>query len=173
MRAVGFTAETMTKTRCLAAPLLFFALATPVSSVAQVDLCLEAERFTRDVMAMQVIAEPDTINDWRTQAMVPGCRVTAAGATGSSAADVARAFYQVLSESGWVRTPDPQDAPAEASLRYRKAGADCLFNYYDEATSLNTEAELDVMDAVFLDTGQSIFNFLVLCTPAAPAAPRG
>ncbi|MEM7415123.1 MAG: hypothetical protein AAF389_06480 [Gemmatimonadota bacterium] len=163
----------MTKTPFSAAVLLSVSLAVPTAGAAQVDLCLEAERFTRDVMAMQVIAEPDTIDDWRTQAEVPGCRVTAAGATASPAADVARAFYQVLSESGWVRTPDPQDAPAEASLRYRKAGADCLFNYYDQATSLNTDAELDVMDAVYLRAGQSIFNFLVLCTPAAPAAPRG
>lgn len=143
------------------------------SVAAQQDLCLEAERFTRDVMAMQVITEPDTIDDWRTQAMVPGCRVTAAGATRSASSEVARGFYEVLAESGWNRTPDPQDAPAEASLRYRRNGADCLFNYYDSATSLNTDAELDVMDAVHLALGERIYNFLVLCTPAAPAAPRG
>ena len=138
---------------------------------AQTDLCLEAERFTRDVMGMQVITEPDTIDDWRTQAMVPGCRVTAAGATQSTAAEIARGFYEVLAESGWSRTPDPRDAPAEASLRYRRDGADCLFNYYDSSTSLNTDAELDVIDAVFIGQGERLFNFLVMCTPAAPAAP--
>ena len=82
-------------------------------------------------------------------------------------------FYQVLSESDWVRTPEPRDAPNEASLRYRHDGVDCLFNYYDAATSLNTDAELTVSDAVQLDRGQRLFNVLVMCTPAAPAAPRG
>lgn len=143
------------------------------ASAQDLDLCLEAERFVRDVMGMVALAEPDTIDDWRTKAMVPGCRVTAAGATTRTSAEVARAFYEVLAESGWDRTPDPRDAPAEASLRYRKSGADCLFNFYDQSTSLNTEAELDVSDAVYLENGESLFNFLVLCTPARAAAPRG
>lgn len=163
--------------RTLAAGLLALcALATlgPKGVAAQnLDLCLEAERFVRDVMGMVSLAEADTINDWRTKAMVPGCRVTAAGATTSTSTEVARAFYEVLAESGWDRTPDPRDAPAEASLRYRRDGADCLFNFYDQATSLNTEAEMDVSDAVFLDNGERLFNFLVLCTPARAAAPRG
>lgn len=157
--------------RLLIAFAVLSAATTPVA--AQIDHCLEAERFVRDVMAMQAIAEPDTIDDWRTQAMVPGCRVTAAGATTESAAEVARGFYTVLAESGWVRTPDPRDAPNEASLRFRKNGSDCLFNYYGSSTSLNTDAELDVIDAVYLHIGEQVFNFLVLCTPAAPAAPRG
>jgi hypothetical protein len=37
---------------------------------------------------------------------------------------------------------------------------------------LNTDAEMTVSDAVFLGSGQKLYNFLVLCTPAAPAAPR-
>lgn len=146
--------------------------ARPVAA-QQLDLCLEAERFVRDVIGMVSIAEPDTIDDWRTQAMVPGCRVTAAGASTRSSSQIARGFYEVLAESGWVRTPDPRDAPAEASLRYRRNGADCLFNFYDQTTSLNTEAELDVSDAVYLEQGERLFNFLVMCTPARPAAPRG
>lgn len=143
------------------------------ASAQNLDLCLEAERFVRDVMGMVSLAEPDTIDDWRTKAMVPGCRVTAAGASTRPSSEVARGFYEVLAESGWVRSPDPRDAPAEASLRYRRHGADCLFNFYDQSTSLNTEAELDVTDAVFIGRGERLFNFLVLCTPAAPAAPRG
>ena len=148
-----------------------FAEVAPVS--AQLDLCLEAERFVRDVIGMTAIAEPDTIDDWRTKKMVPGCRVTAAGATSQSSASVARGFYEILPESGWSRTPDPRDAPNEASLRFRRDGADCLFNFYDASMVLNTDAEMSVSDAVFLQAGERLFNFLVLCTPAAPAAPRG
>jgi hypothetical protein len=145
----------------------------PEVAPAQVALCEGAERFVREAIGMAAVAEPDTIDDWRTQAMVPGCRVTAAGATRRSASEDARLFYEVLRESGWARTPDPRDAPNEGSLRYRRDGADCLFNYYDSSSSLNTEAELMVSDAVPRRPGERLFNFLVLCTPEAPAAPRG
>jgi len=145
----------------------------PSAAVGQVDLCMEAERFLRDTMQMQALSEPDTIDDWRTQAMVPGCRVTAAGGTTRSSVEVARSFYEVLAQSGWTRSPDPRDAPNEASLRYRRLGADCLFTFYDRMTSLNTEAEFTVSDAVHLEPGEHFFHFLVMCTPAAPAAPRG
>jgi len=101
--------------------------------------------------------------------------VTAAGATRRTDAVEAREFYEQIRQvdSGWERTPDPRDAPNEASLRFRRDGADCLFNYYTLASPLNTEAELSVTDAVHLDLGERIYNFLVMCTPAAPAAPRG
>ena len=148
-------------------------LGIPGAAAGQVDLCLEAERFVRDVMGMVAITEPDTIDDWRTQAMVPGCRVTAAGVTSNSSSYVARGFFEIVPESGWTRTPDPRDAPNEASLRFRRDGADCLFNFYDSAMSLNTDAELMVSDSVHRGPGEQIFNFLILCTPAAPAAPRG
>ena len=80
---------------------------------------------------------------------------------------------QVIAESDWVRTPDPRDAPNEASLRLRRDGVDCLFNYYDSAMSLNTDAEMMVSDAVYVGRNEKLYNFLVLCMPAAPAAPRG
>lgn len=144
-----------------------------VGAQSGVDLCLEAERFVRDSIGMTTVTEPDTIDDWRTRALVPGCRVTAAGATRRSDAVEARDFYERMRRSGWVRTPDPRDAPNEASLRFRRSGADCLFNYYTLDSPLHTDAELTVTDAVFLDAGERMFNFLVLCTPAAPAAPRG
>lgn len=148
-------------------------LVGPAPATGQTELCAEAERFVHEIVGMVAVSEPDTIDDWRTRAMVPGCRVTAAGAMPRSGAEQVRLFYQVLNESGWIRTPDPRDAPNEASLRFRKDGADCLFNYYDSSTSLNTEAELAVTDAVVLGPGDRLFNFLILCTPAGPAAPRG
>lgn len=152
---------------------LVSALALASPAAGQLELCTEAERFLRDTMNMQALSEPDTIDDWRTRKMVPGCRVTAAGGTTRSSADVARGFFDVLAEAGWSRTPDPYDAPNEASLRYRRFGADCLFSFYDRMSSLNTEAEFDVSDAVELEPGEHFFHFLVMCTPAAPAAIRG
>ena len=122
---------------------------------------------------MQALSEPDTIDDWRTRTVVAGCRVTAAGATRGTPTEVARGFFDVLAASGWSRTPDPFDAPDEASLRYRRSGADCLFSYYDQTSSLGTEAEFAVSDAVELRPGERLFHFLIRCTPAAPAAPRG
>lgn len=148
-------------------------LGAPHGASAQVDLCEGAERYLREVMGMVAIAEPDTIDDWRTHKMVPGCRVTAAVSVAAPARDYAKVLYEPIMNYGWVRTPDPRDAPQEASMRYRKDGADCLFNYYDSATSLNTEAEMLVTDAVHRGPGQEIFNVLVMCTPAAPADPRG
>ena len=95
-------------------PFLTVALATVVTSTpieAQEDLCEGAERFVREVMGMVAVAEPDTIDDWRTRRLVPGCRVTAAGASSLPSADIVRGFYEVIAENGWARTPDPRDAP--------------------------------------------------------------
>lgn len=145
----------------------------PARAASQTELCLEAERFVRDVMDMTALAEPDTIDDWRTRKMLPGCRVTAAGASRRSASEIVRAFYAQVEAEGWTRTPDPRDAPNEASMRYRRSGADCLFNYYGSSTTLATEAELVVSEAVPLQPGERLYNVLVMCVPAAEAAPRG
>ncbi len=157
-----------------------WAAAAQVSSIpddtvaaSQTRLCVEADRFLRDAMGMQTLIEPDTIDDWRTQAMVPGCRVTAAGGSPRAPVFIAREFFDVLGDSGWERTPDPRDAPNEASIRFRRGGADCLFTFYDRSVALGTDAEFAVSDAVDLERGESLYYFLVMCTPAAPAAPRG
>lgn len=143
------------------------------SPADQTHLCSEAERFLRDTMDMQAITEPDTIDDWRTKRMVPGCRVTAAGGSPRAPVFIARAFFDVLADSGWERTPEPRDAPNEAAIRFRRDGADCLFSFYDQTVALGTEAEFAVSDAVPLEPGESFYYFLVMCTPEAPAAPRG
>lgn len=145
----------------------------PTPASGQTDLCVEAERFLRDTVGMVAVTEPDTIDDWRTRAMVPGCRVTAAGASSLSSSRIVEDVYTRVEDAGWTRSPDPRDAPNEASLRYRKSGADCLFNFYDSSTTLGTEAELVVSEAVPIERGETLYNFLVLCTPAAAAAPRG
>lgn len=145
----------------------------PSAAAAQVELCNEAERFVVDEIGMVAVSEPDTIDDWRTKAMVPGCRVTAAGVTRRGPGAEATRFYERVREAGWLRTPDPRDAPNEASLRFRRNDVDCLFNFYTSTSALNTDAEWEVNDAVVPGPGERRFNFLVMCTPAAPAAPRG
>jgi hypothetical protein len=159
--------------RIAALSLMLVACSSARDVGAQTELCEGAERFLVETMGMIAVSEPDTIDDWRTKAMVPGCRVTAAFASRRTPADIVRDFYAVLDESDWSRTPDPRDAPNEASLRYRRDGADCLFNFYDASMSLNTEAEMYVSDAVHKGPGEDLYNFLVMCTPAMPAAPRG
>ena len=114
--------------------------AVPTGADGQVELCEQAERFVVDEIGMIAVTEPDTIDDWRTRKMTAGCRVTAADGTRDAASTVARGFYDRIREAGWVRTPEPRDAPGEASLRFRRDGADCLFNFYTPASPLNTEA---------------------------------
>ncbi len=160
------------------APLLLMALmvaaCAPSVSEAQnlEELCWGAEGFMVDVVGMVAVIEPDTIDDWRTQKEVPGCTVTAAGLTDNTMRTEATLFYERVQAAGWVRTPDPRDAPAEASLRYRKDGADCLFNFYT-ASILGTDAEGTVTDQVIPVRGQERYHFHVMCMPAAEAAPRG
>ncbi len=140
------------------------------SSSAQVELCRDAERFLEEEMEMVALTEPDTIDDWRTQSMVPGCRITAAGRTSGSFEQAARFFFDRVRAAGWARTPNPRDAPNEASLRFRMNGADCLFSFYTGGI-LGTEAEGTVDDAVVPAPGERRYNFLVMCTPEMDAAP--
>jgi hypothetical protein len=132
--------------------------------------CRAAERFLVERVGMTAIVEADTIDDWRTRKLLPGCRVTAAGVTSRSLGDEAALFYDRLRDAGWTRTPDPRDAPNESSLRFRLAGTDCLFNIYS-GTTLATDAEIRVNNAIVPARGQQRYNVLVLCVPAMDAAP--
>lgn len=152
-------------------PFLLATAALPRSAAAQLELCAEAERFVREV-GMQALTEPDTIDDWRTGRVTPGCRVTSAGASPEETRTVARGFFRALEASEWQRTPDPRDSPNEGSLRYRRFGADCLFSYYDLTSSLGTEAEFAVSEAVEMEAGDRLYHILVQCVPVAPAEPR-
>lgn len=151
------------------AVVLAAALLAPGAAAAQdVELCAEAHRHLEEVADMAAITDPDTIDDWRTGGMVPGCRVTAAGVTSHPEERLVVEFYDELRAAGWTRTPDPADAPNEASLRFRKEGADCLFNYYTDGM-LFTDSEEEVDNAVVPVPGQNRYNFLVLCMPAMEA----
>jgi hypothetical protein len=148
------------------------AAALPAGASAQQEArCREAHRFMVEQAGMTAVSEPDTIDDWRTQEMIPGCRITAAGVTTSTMKATAERFYELVRDAGWTRTPDPRDAPNEASLRFRRDGTDCLFSFYTDGL-LGTEAEGIVDDAVVPGPGEERYNFLVMCTPALPAAPR-
>jgi hypothetical protein len=138
----------------------------------QVQLCTEVVRFLSQDMQFAARTDADTINDFRTGRKHFGCRVTAAGLTTIGLAGEATRFYERVRETGWSRTPDPWDAPNEASLRFRKNGSDCLFHVYEGALLL-TEAERQVASARMPAGGQSRYGVFVMCVPVMPARPRG
>jgi hypothetical protein len=153
-------------------PLLALALLVAARGDAQpTQYCVEAHRFMTTDRRMAAEVERDTIDDWRTGQKVVGCRVTAAGLTKDGVKRAAELFYERLRASGWTRTPDPRDAPNEASLRYRKEGADCLFNVYRDGTLL-TEAEGRVSEARVPGPGEERFGIFAMCMRAMPARPR-
>lgn len=133
--------------------------------------CVEAASFARDTQHMIARVDPDTIDDWRTHRRLAGCRVTAAGVTSIGVGEEAKRFYERLRAAGWTRTPDPRDAPHEASLRFRHGATDCVFNIYGEAR-LGTDAEFAVNDSLATRAGAARYQLLVLCMPALPADPR-
>lgn len=146
-------------------PAVFLLPLLPGPGHPQPGLCEEADAHLREALDMATVVEAETIDDWRLDRMVEGCRITAAGLTRRSLRAEARAFYDGIRSSGWSRTPDPQDAPNEASLRFRHSGSDCLFNVYDGGL-LGTDAEFSVDDQRVPGPGERRFNVLVLCTPA-------
>ena len=133
--------------------------------------CIAAAGFLRATQHMMVVLEPDTLDDWRTQTRTAGCRATAVGGTAAGVATEAVRFNERLRAAGWTRTPDPRDAPHEASLRFRRQETDCLFNVY-EVPRLFTDAEFAVNDAVRLAPGEVRYQVLVQCMAAMPAAAR-
>ncbi|MCO4097834.1 hypothetical protein [Gemmatimonas sp.] len=157
--------------------LLLLALASTLSTPPHPStqpghpLCTAAATFLRTDRSMAAIVEPDTIDDWRTQKKVPGCKITAAGGTARGVQPEAVAFYERIRAVGWTRTPDPRDAPNEASLRFRQGNVDCLFNVYGPAM-LMTEAEDKAGETRALQAGEQRYHVYVMCMPAMPAAPR-
>lgn len=141
-----------------------------LSIAADTSDCTAAAAFLRTTQRMQTIAEPDTIDDWRTHRKVVGCRVTAAGGTTTSLGREAAQLYERLRAAGWTRTPDPADSPNEGSLRYRLGKSDCLFNVNSEAR-LFTTAEDRVNEALVLKPGETRYQIYVMCMPAMPAGP--
>ncbi len=134
--------------------------------------CAGAAAFLRGAQHMEAVVEPDSINDWRSQRRVGGCRITAAGGTTLSHKEAVTQLYERLRAEGWTRTPDPRDAPNEGSLRYRRDGADCLFNYNVEAM-LFTDAETLVLERLRLAPREVRYHVFVLCLAVQSPSPRG
>jgi len=147
------------------------ALSVPQPPVSTQPLCTDAATFLRGDRQMAAIVEADTLDDWRTRQRLVGCRITAAGGTVRGVQPEAVAFYERVRAAGWVRTPEPYDAPNEGSLRFRMGKADCLFNVYGDPM-LMTEAEDRADEARALGPGEKRYHVYVMCLPAMPAAPR-
>ena len=143
------------------------ALAAPIDSTH----CVAAAAFLRDSPRMVAEIEADTINDWRSGQRVVSCRITAAGATDIGVNREAVRFYERVRAAGWTRTPDPRDSPTEASLRFRHAQSDCLFNVNREAL-LFTDAEERVNEALVVPSGAERYHVFVICLPVLPARER-
>lgn len=154
----------------LAAALVLLGAAAPDTTPVTAR-CAGAAAFLRDVQRMEVEVGADSLNDWRTRERVPSCTITAAGATNEGVQSEATRLYERLMAAGWTRTPDPRDAPREASLRYRKDGTDCLFNVNREAM-LFTDAETAVLERLRVPPGAVRYHVFVICVEAKPAAPR-
>lgn len=160
----------------LIVPVFAFVLAgcdasRPDQAGAQEEIhCRDAHSLLTDEVGMAAVTTPDTIDDWRTDQRVPSCRVTAAGLTQNTAGTEAELFYEQVRANGWTRTPDPQDAPNESSLRFRKEGSDCLFNFYVTGM-LGTEAEAIVEEARVPTAELDRYYVLAICMPAMEAAP--
>jgi hypothetical protein len=131
--------------------------------------CQHAERYLTEQFGMIAETGPDTLDDWRTDRLLPACRVTAAGSTSLAMRDVAEGLFAGLFETGWTRSPDPQDAPNESSFRLRQADTECLFSFYDNI-ALGTAAELRVTNALVIPPGEKRFNVLAQCTPPMESA---
>lgn len=149
--------------------MLLLAAATPAADTTH---CTQAAAFLRDEQRMAAIVEPDTMNDWRSQQRVAGCRITASGATTIGVRDEAIRLYDRLRAAKWVRTPDPRDAPSEASMRFRWRQSDCLFNVSRDAM-LFTDAEQRAAEAVPIKTDESRYAVFVQCFTVLPPAARG
>jgi hypothetical protein len=150
-------------------PLFLFVVASVRSDTTR---CLDAAHFLRESQRMAIEIDADTVDDWRTAKRLVGCRVTGAGSSDVELAQGAARFYARLRRSGWIRTPDPRDAPNESSLRFRRNDTDCLFTLYQGAL-LQTEAEGRVMSAHQPLPGETTrYQVMVQCTTALPAAVR-
>ena len=140
------------------------------AGVRDVQRCEPVQRFLTEDFGMVAETERDTMDDWRTHKVLPGCRVTAAGGTQLGMSDTAGLLYDQLLAAGWTRTPDPRDAPNESALRLRLDDTDCFFSVYSRIV-IGTAAEMRVNLALTPSSEDARYNVLVQCVPAMEAAP--
>ena len=157
-------------------PMLVVALLTCIAASSElraqdVKRCEALNHFLIETMGMEAESSLDTVDDWRTQKILPGCRGTAAGsALREVPGEENEVFYFSLLAAGWTRTPAPHDRPQEAAIRLRLDGTDCFFTPY-HGIRLGTEVEMRVNTAFKTRPGEDRYNFLAQCVEALPAAP--
>jgi hypothetical protein len=142
--------------------------------VGAVDLkrCEPLHRLMTETLQMVAEITPDTVDEWRTRKILPGCRVTAVGSMHREVVgEENNVFYAALLADGWTRTPDPYDLAGEAAVRMRYQDTDCFFTPY-EGIRLGTEAEFRVNNAFVTRPGENRFSYMAQCVEAMPAAPR-
>ena len=140
------------------------------TAAVQTGRCEPVHRFLTEGFAMVAETLPDTIDDWRTQKKVPGCRVIAAGGTAVGMERQTGLLYQQLQGAGWTRTPEPRDAPNEGALRMRLSETDCFFTPYSGIV-IGDPAEMRVNGLYQHRSDEAHYNVLVQCMPAMEAAP--
>jgi hypothetical protein len=139
---------------------------------ADVARCEPLLEVMTETLEMAAEISPDTIDDWRTGRILPGCRVTAVGSMRrETPGEENEVFYYTLLGAGWERTPDPRDRPQEAAIMLRRAGTDCFFTPYT-GIRLATQAEFRVNHAFVTRPGEFRYSFLARCVEALPAVPR-
>ncbi|MSR36335.1 MAG: hypothetical protein EXR95_06790 [Gemmatimonadetes bacterium] len=144
----------------------------PASGPENVARCEPLLKMMRETLEMAAEISPDTVNDWRTGRILPGCRVTAVGSMRrENPGEENEVFYYTLLGAGWERTPDPRDRPQEAAIMLRHEGADCFFTPYS-GIRLATEAEFRINQAFTTRPGEFRYSFLARCVEALPADPR-
>jgi len=110
-------------------------------------------------------SSPDTVQNWQTNQILPGCRVTAAGSATTKAGDEGEALYARLLTVGWKRKPGPRYATNGPALRFRLDETDCFFSIYT-GMMVGTQAEMRVNVAFKSRPGEDRYNVLVQCVPA-------
>jgi hypothetical protein len=154
----------------LVAALLGCSGASTQVSAQDVKRCEPVQKFLTETFGMVAEVGKDTIDDWRTHKILPGCRVTAAGGAAFGLGQQATLMYRQLMDQGWKRSPEPRDAPDESALRFRQGDTDCFFSPYS-GIAIGTEAERRVSQAFKRNPEDAPFYVLVQCVKAMDAAP--
>lgn len=153
-----------------ALPILMATLVTSASTgsearAQEVKRCETVHRLLTEDMGMVAESSPDTVQNWQTNQILPGCRVTAAGSATTKAGDEGEALYARLLTVGWKRKPGPRYATNGPALRFRLDETDCFFSIYT-GMMVGTQAEMRVNVAFKSRPGEDRYNVLVQCVPA-------
>ncbi len=149
----------------LLATLVASASAGSEARAQEVKRCETVHRLLTEDMGMVAESAPDKVQNWQTNQILPGCRVTAAGSATTKAGDEGEALYARLLKVGWKRKLGPRYATNGSALRFRMDETDCFFSIYT-GMMVGTQAEMRVNVAFKSRPGEGRYNVLVQCVPA-------